>query len=202
VFQGAGTACGIVVCPQPSGACCTAGVCSTAANAAACAGVFQGDGTVCGTVVCPQLGACCTAIACTLTADAATCVDGSFKGAGTACTTSGVCGTCCRGATCNGAYNNPAACEAAMPLPVAPGLHSSFATSGGVCNVPGNNVSPCCYANYNHNTGLEVQDIFDFLNDWFAGKKTAIPGGDGETGTLAVQNIFDFLNAWFAGGCN
>jgi hypothetical protein len=46
-----------------------------------------------------------------------------------------------------------------------------------------------------------VQDIFDFLNDWFAGRKSAIVGGDGTTGTLAVQNIFNFLNAWFAGGC-
>ncbi len=88
-------------------------------------------------------------------------------------------------------------------------MQSKFVTTSSVCNTPvtipgtlGNITSPCCYANYNHNSQLEVQDIFDFLNDWFAGKKGAIVGGDGTTGTLAVQNIFDFLNSWFAGGCN
>ncbi len=41
---------------------------------------------------------------------------------------------------------------------------------------------------------VQVQDIFDFLADWFAG------GGDfNADGTTAVQDIFDFLNAWFAG---
>jgi hypothetical protein len=65
----------------------------------------------------------------------------------------------------------------------------------------GNSVSPCCYANYNHNATVEIQDIFDFLSDWFAGKRAAVFGGDGTSGTLQVQNIFDFLNAWFSGGC-
>jgi hypothetical protein len=49
-------------------------------------------------------------------------------------------------------------------------------------------------ADWNCSGSLEVQDIFDFLNDWFAG------GGDfNANGSVAVQDIFDFLNAWFAG---
>jgi hypothetical protein len=109
-------------------------------------------------------------------------------------------GVCCRGASCTTGFADQTACSAAGPV-LQPGAANKFVASAS-CNVLGNNVSPCCYANYNHNATLEVQDIFDFLNDWFAGKKIAIPGGDGVSGTLAVQNIFDFLNAWFAGGCN
>ncbi len=52
-----------------------------------------------------------------------------------------------------------------------------------------------CPADYNGNGTLEVQDIFDFLNGWFAGA----PAADFNGGGLSVQDIFDFLNAWFAG---
>jgi hypothetical protein len=52
-----------------------------------------------------------------------------------------------------------------------------------------------CPADFNGNGTLEVQDIFDFLNAWFAGNPTSDFNGGG----LAVQDIFDFLNAWFAG---
>ncbi len=117
-------------------------------------------------------------------------------------------GVCCRGATCTAAYTSAAACSAALDS-VSGTVQTRFVSSTSSCNTPvtipgtlGNTIAPCCYANYNHNASLEVQDIFDFLNDWFAGKKAAIVGGDGSTGTLQVQNIFDFLNAWFAGGCN
>jgi hypothetical protein len=53
-----------------------------------------------------------------------------------------------------------------------------------------------CAADFDHSGGLAVQDIFSFLNAWFA----AGPGADfNQTGGLTVQDIFDFLNAWFAG---
>jgi DNA-binding beta-propeller fold protein YncE len=51
-----------------------------------------------------------------------------------------------------------------------------------------------CRADFNGG-GLSVQDIFDYLNAWFAGD----PLADFNGGGLAVQDIFDFLNAWFAG---
>jgi hypothetical protein len=52
-----------------------------------------------------------------------------------------------------------------------------------------------CGPDFNRNAVLEVQDIFDFLNGWFADE----PRADFNGGGLAVQDIFDFLNAWFAG---
>jgi hypothetical protein len=53
-----------------------------------------------------------------------------------------------------------------------------------------------CPADINSSGGLEVQDIFDFLNLWFAGDCRADFNG---AGGLSVQDIFDFLSAWFAG---
>jgi probable HAF family extracellular repeat protein len=55
--------------------------------------------------------------------------------------------------------------------------------------------TPACPADFNGADGLSVQDIFDFLNAWFAGS----PAADINGGGLSVQDIFDFLNAWFAG---
>ncbi len=53
-----------------------------------------------------------------------------------------------------------------------------------------------CAADFNSDGTLAVQDIFDFLNAWFAGS----PAGDFNGGGLTVGDIFDFLNSWF-GGC-
>ncbi|MBY0312516.1 MAG: hypothetical protein K2W85_10625 [Phycisphaerales bacterium] len=52
-----------------------------------------------------------------------------------------------------------------------------------------------CAADFNNSGGLDFNDIFDFLNAWFANLPTAYFNG----GALDVQDIFDFLNAWFAG---
>jgi hypothetical protein len=52
-----------------------------------------------------------------------------------------------------------------------------------------------CAADYNGDGVIQVQDIFDFLNGWFAGD----PRADFNGGGLSVQDIFDFLNSWFAG---
>jgi hypothetical protein len=55
-----------------------------------------------------------------------------------------------------------------------------------------------CPADFNRSGSLEIQDIFDFLNAWFAG--TCRADFDGASG-LQVSDIFAFLNAWF-GGCS
>jgi hypothetical protein len=56
--------------------------------------------------------------------------------------------------------------------------------------------TPARSADFNGVDGLTVQDIFDFLNAWFAGDSaTDVNNADGVT----VQDIFDFLNIWFAG---
>jgi hypothetical protein len=120
-------------------------------------------------------------------------------------------GVCCRGMTCVTSFPDAAACAAATPAHAGSGdPFYKFIPAATVCNTPavppatiGDARTPCCFANYNHNSGIEVQDIFDFLNDWLAGRAIAVPGGDGtSTSGLAVQNIFDFLNSWFAGGCS
>jgi hypothetical protein len=53
-----------------------------------------------------------------------------------------------------------------------------------------------CLPDFNCNGILEVQDIFDYINAWFATN----PRADfNYSGGIEVQDIFDFLNAWFAG---
>jgi glucose/arabinose dehydrogenase len=55
---------------------------------------------------------------------------------------------------------------------------------------------PACPADFNASGGLDVQDIFDYLNAWFAGNTRT---DFNASGSLDVQDIFDYLNAWFAG---
>jgi hypothetical protein len=109
----------------------------------------------------------------------------------------GTSGVCCRGSTCTTSISSAAACSSSLNGALA---GATFPNGAG-CNSSGSTTTPCCYPDYNKVNGIGVADIFDFLNDWFAGKLFANTGGDGNTGTLSVQNIFDFLNAWFAGGC-
>jgi hypothetical protein len=104
-------------------------------------------------------------------------------------------GVCCRGATCNTSVSQDACVHGTGTA------GAFFAAAGTSCNTGAVSNSPCCYANYNKANGITVQDIFDFLTDWFAGNNFAKVGSDGTTGGLTVQNIFDFLSDWFAGGC-
>ncbi|HVU63867.1 MAG TPA: hypothetical protein VHC70_07815 [Phycisphaerales bacterium] len=142
-------------------------------------------------------GACCfDASTCSLMSSTqCTTAGGQYIGDATACSPSpcgASTGVCCRGSTC--AVLTQAECTTT-------GLAGAFFAQGSNCNAAQNTTSPCCYPDYNKTGGITVGDIFDFLNDWFAGRPYAIVGGNGSTGQLQVQNIFDFLNAWFAGGC-
>ncbi|HMN40499.1 MAG TPA: GC-type dockerin domain-anchored protein [Phycisphaerales bacterium] len=132
-------------------------------------------------------GSCCVGAACSVT------VEVSCSGAWT---DGGMCepdpcgpppaGVCCIGATCR--VSTGANCVGA----------STVFVSAGACNAPGDHVQPCCHADFNHINGLTVQDIFEFLNAWFAGDLGADIDGNG-SGPLTVQSIFSFLNVWFAG---
>jgi hypothetical protein len=66
----------------------------------------------------------------------------------------------------------------------------SGVTGSGTLNISQGTTCPC---DWNHNNQLEVQDIFDFLNAWFAGA-----GDFNSSGTLDTNDIFDFLNCWLA----
>ena len=103
-------------------------------------------------------------------------------------------GVCCRGATCSTTVAQGSCTGSGT-------AGASFVTTSSVCNSGPISSTPCCYADYNKVGGLSVQDIFDFLGDWFASSPFANTGGNGGAAPLSVQNIFDFLTDWFAGGC-
>lgn len=63
-------------------------------------------------------------------------------------------------------------------------------------NSSGTTVSLCpCAADFDGSGDATVQDVFAFLNAWFAGDVRTDLDGDG----VNVQDIFLFLNTWFAG---
>jgi hypothetical protein len=91
-------------------------------------------------------------------------------------------GACCRGATC-----------LVTTLSMCAGPGNQFAGANLACNA---GTYPCCAANFNQLSGVAVDDIFDFLNGWFASDARC---DFNASGSVEVQDIFDFLNAWFAG---
>jgi hypothetical protein len=211
------TSCSPAILAANAGACCYTAIGQTClictiqpetkcsqVNNGGLAGTFAGLGSVCSpTPGCAlAVGACCVFTSCSLTC-AADCTSnlGTYHGDGTSCSPGDPCtpsGVCCRGATCTTGVASGAACTASLN---GDALAGATFSSTPACNIGGSTISPCCYADFNKLNGLSVQDIFDFLNDWFAGSKFAHTGGDGAAGSLTVQNIFDFLNAWFGGGC-
>lgn len=194
-FQGLGTNCSPNPCPQPNtGACCAAGSCSLTTQAQ-CSGTYQGNNTSCSPNPCPQAtGACCaTAGTCSIqTLAACTTAGGTYRGNGTSCLPNpcpAPSGVCCTGATC--ATSTAANCT---------GTYTAF-SSATTCNAAGNFTTPCCHANYNKVAGITVQDVFDFLVDWFNQLPRANLSNNGN-GAPTVQSVFDFLSAWFSGGCS
>lgn len=57
-------------------------------------------------------------------------------------------------------------------------------------------VPPACAVDFNGVGGVTVQDVFDFLDAYFALRPSADFNG---VGGVTVQDVFDFLNAYFAG---
>ena len=60
-------------------------------------------------------------------------------------------------------------------------------------------VRPVYTADWNLDGRVTVQDIFDFLTDWFANSGENGGADFNNSGSTTVQDIFDFLVAWFAG---
>ncbi len=241
-YQGNGTSCASVVCPQPIGACCNGsggctqvgrqqcqlagstyiadgvacgtnavcpigacclsdGSCTAGLSQANCqtlGGGFQGNATTCVVVACPvPIGACCSTTSCAaLNLNLCTLFNGTWRGPNTACGPNNTCpatGVCCRGLTCSTSIAQTDC------TPPAPGIGARFAANAAACNTAGSHTTPCCHADFNGSGTISPQDIFDFLNAWFAASPYAHIGGNGVT-PPTVQDIFDFLGAWF-GGC-
>ncbi len=90
-------------------------------------------------------------------------------------------GACCNGTSCSS--TTAAACT---------GSYQGVATTCG----PTGNPTTCCPANFNRVNGLSPQDIFDFLNAWFA----LDPRTDfNHVNNINTQDIFDFVAAWYLG---
>ncbi len=104
------------------------------------------------------------------------------------CPTQPAGGACCMGS----------ACVIVASAQDCIGANMSYAGNGTSCNSPGNNTSPCCRADYNHDGSVGVPDIFAFLSDWFA---QSLRADFDNSGVIGVPDIFAFLSAWFAGGC-
>jgi len=66
---------------------------------------------------------------------------------------------------------------------------------------PCGTTSPCCYPDYNKVNGIGVPEHLRLPQRLVRRQALCQRRRNGNSGTLAVQNIFDFLNAWFAGGC-
>ncbi len=182
----------IVTANNPAGSCCNVSAC-TATDSLACAGTFTAAGT-CTPNPCPQPGTCCdTAGVCSFVLQAS--CTGTFT-VGGSCTPNPCLppGVCCRGSTCTTTITNAADCAASLS-----GTAGSSFPAGAACNGAPVSNTPCCYGDYNKVNGITVNDIFNFLSDWFAGVPYARTGGNGDATPLTVQNIFDFLSNWFAG---
>ncbi len=97
-----------------------------------------------------------------------------------------VTGACCTG------YGNSKVCAVVLATACS-GATSPSLLYGGDCSTCGPHF--CCGPDYNNSNSLEILDIFDYINAWFA---TAASADYNNNGTLEVIDIFDFLNAWLA----
>lgn len=132
------------------------------------------------------LGACCSGGQCIFT-NAAACGAGSFT-AGQLCEPA-TCtiGACCVTGQCF-VHAGSTACE---------NDGGTYLGNNTTCSADPLNPTTCCPANINGESGLTVQDIFDFLAAYFGN----LPAGDfNGVGGHSVQDVFDFLAAYF-GGC-
>lgn len=97
VYQGDGTDCDSVNCPQPGACCLTDGTCMelTLTNCTAAGGVLQGPGIICNIFIC---GACCLPDGTCIPTSPGLCetpfTNGTFQGFGSTCGQAN-CGACC-----------------------------------------------------------------------------------------------------------
>jgi hypothetical protein len=90
---------------------------------------------------------------------------------------------CCTLARCT-IVLSPSACFAS----------AGFIAAGNVCGPTP--TATCCFADFNRDGTVSVQDVLDFITAYLSGSPSADING---SGTLTVQDVFDYLGAYFAG---
>ncbi len=191
--------------------CCNTqtGVCITAPIYAFCFGPWTNLGnSTCTPNPCPPVTKpCCLPNGSCVLVTAAQCAGaaGTFMPTATSCTTS-----LCRGACC--VPPNAIVCGTATGthcvITTQAACQGSWKGYGTVCAAPATstNWTTCCRANFDGQNGVNVSDIFLFLNAWFNGciGQAGAPcnGLNADfncDGLVNIADIFAFLNAWFVG---
>jgi hypothetical protein len=190
-YQGDGTTCAGINCPQPTGACCfgTGCIALTEADCGTAGGTYLGNGTACQGSTCPT-GACCLPNGSCVVATSQSCTaqSGVFRGVGTACGNANCpppTGACC--------LSNGGCLElTSTNCGIIPG--SRFAGGGTTCatgcvppcrpDFDGNGIlnpddlsdyiscyfnPPCGQADYNADTFVNPDDLSDYITDYFQG---------------------------------
>ncbi len=113
----------------------------------------------------PAQGACCLPDgSCTVALIGACPVGSTQQAAGTTCSPN-LCPAPSIGACCN---NATGACLV-VDQSVCTTLGANYRGNGTTCSVGQCTATPVCRADFNGQNGVDVQDIFEFLNAWFAG---------------------------------
>jgi hypothetical protein len=146
--------------------------------------------TITGTCAADPTGECCNAGACSVTTQAA--CTGTWTAGGTC--SPGPCApvsvVCCRGSTC------ATVASAGDCTPPSGAVVGAVVSPAAACGVTNSATAGCCYADFNKAGGVTIDDIFIYLNAWFAASEFS---NVGEPGSPNIDDIFIFLNAWFAG---
>lgn len=187
-----GNTCEAVPCPTP-GACCYADGSCTLVLPQFCPGEHRGPGSICPTANCSQpSGACCsTTGSCSiLTRTACVAAAGTYRGNDVACFPHPCqqnLNVCCAGATCT--LTLQSGCV---------GRFRVWISTATQCNSQANTTTPCCRPDFNKDGMVSSQDLFDFLESYFAGNPLADFVGNG-TGIPSVNSVRAFVSAWSAG---
>jgi hypothetical protein len=176
--------CSSIVCSQPNACCSSAGAC-TLVLPAECTGTFL-SASSCTPDPCDPPGSCCSSLGdCAILTHLA-CGVGLWRMSG-ACSP-GICatlGACCQGSACLAA--TAAECDG----PPAGVYHGVGSTCG-----PLRNLVTCCPVNFDGMNGLAPSDLFAFLGAWFANDARADFTHDG---AISVQDIYQYITDWFVG---
>lgn len=99
-------------------------------------------------------------------------------------------GACCAGSTCS--VTTALACVGAYRL---------FRGVGVACNPIGENLHPCCRADFNQNGTLEPRDVFEFLKAYFSPINNPLTDWFGDGVPNDEADVIRFLNSYFERAC-